>query len=353
MNRNRSRGSFFGGRGGSRPTPEEPFFSDFFSEFFDGGVPSANLTATINATGSTDAILTAVLDTAVSLAVTGSTTATINAVIDFVTSISATGSTTANITATVSGSYSMPSSVMFDLDATQSASYDGSSQTWANLQPSPSDGAGQTEYDYHLGSTGSATTDDPTFTGTSGDSAAYFSMDGGDSFYLKSEPAEFSDFNVATGAVSIAVCLRTQTGANQYLIDTNQGSTNKEGMYLLLQPSGDIILGIGSTTNGKAWVFTGANLLDNTDYYIVLTVDNDTEAKLYINGTLTQTVAGGFTGATGGHRQAMCFGESPSSNLPLTNGTRVYSFMMADAVFTQTEVDDIQTEYEARHGRSY
>ena len=60
------------------------------------------------------------------------------------------------------------------LDAGQSASYGGSGQTWSDLTASG--------FDFHLGKTGTASSDDPTFNGTAGDESAdeYFSHDGGD-----------------------------------------------------------------------------------------------------------------------------------------------------------------------------
>lgn len=73
-------------------------------------------------------------------------------------------------------------STCFHLDATDADSYPGSGQTWANLIASPADGSGQTDFDVWRGGSSSASTDDPTFNGTAGDSAAYWSFDGGDFF---------------------------------------------------------------------------------------------------------------------------------------------------------------------------
>lgn len=72
------------------------------------------------------------------------------------------------------------SSTLIDLDASISDSYGGSGQTWSNLVT-----ATGTDYDFYLGANGSASTDDPTFNGTAGNSAAYWSFDGGDFFRIK------------------------------------------------------------------------------------------------------------------------------------------------------------------------
>jgi hypothetical protein len=68
-----------------------------------------------------------------------------------------------------------------DLDATIAASYGGSGQTWSNLINTPTVGV-KADYDFYLGKTVSASTDDPTFTGSAGSSSAYFLHDGGDYF---------------------------------------------------------------------------------------------------------------------------------------------------------------------------
>ena len=61
-----------------------------------------------------------------------------------------------------------------DLDATVAESYNGLGQTWSNLVVSPADGTSQTDYDFYLGGTSGSDATDPIFTGTPGDSGAYF-----------------------------------------------------------------------------------------------------------------------------------------------------------------------------------
>lgn len=68
---------------------------------------------------------------------------------------------------------SLQSSV-FELDA----QYYVSGQTFANSVAAPADSSAQSAYDFFLGSTSGAASDDPAF--TSAGSASYFSFDGGD-----------------------------------------------------------------------------------------------------------------------------------------------------------------------------
>ena len=70
-------------------------------------------------------------------------------------------------------------STCFVLSASDAASYDGSSQTWSNIVETPADGSAQTDFDFYLGDTGSASSDDPAYIGTA---PKNFSFDGGDWF---------------------------------------------------------------------------------------------------------------------------------------------------------------------------
>lgn len=56
-------------------------------------------------------------------------------------------------------------SCVFDLDATQIASYGGSGQSWQNLVTAPADGSTRGTYDFYVGTNGSSATNDPVFTG--------------------------------------------------------------------------------------------------------------------------------------------------------------------------------------------
>ena len=88
------------------------------------------------------------------------------------------------------------SSALFDLDATISDSYSGSGQTWANLISSTG-----TTYDFHLGANDGISSDDPDFTGSADDEAAYFAMDGTNFFTVKSNSGSiFKDMHKTTGA---------------------------------------------------------------------------------------------------------------------------------------------------------
>lgn len=91
---------------------------------------------------------------------------------------------------------SVISSACWDLDSTILASYNGSDTHWRNLVASPADGNTQSSYDMMLGAIPTPHTTDPTFNGTAGDEAAYWSNDGGDQFKSLSQ----TDFAVMNNA---------------------------------------------------------------------------------------------------------------------------------------------------------
>jgi len=68
------------------------------------------------------------------------------------------------------------SNMELELDATESTSYSGSGQTWANVITSPDSGAAKTDNDFFLGLTSGSESTDPTF------NVDRFDFDGGDLF---------------------------------------------------------------------------------------------------------------------------------------------------------------------------
>lgn len=96
---------------------------------------------------------------------------------------------------------SVLASCCVDLDATLSASYGGSGQTWSNMITAPADGSAQTDFDMNLGSSSSSGGDDPTFTGTANSNTAYFALNGSQFFSLKngSNPALYAHMHIKSG----------------------------------------------------------------------------------------------------------------------------------------------------------
>lgn len=251
-------------------------------------------------------------------------------------------------------------SANFDADATVAESFT-SGQTWANLVASPFDSEAQTAYDLQLGATSGSSTDDPTFTGSAGDSAAYFACDGGDLVTLVNTNANAPFFNkLHMGATGqkwwYAWVFKSSTSAaSQYILNAADGSSGNHGMSILLTSGGALT---AFQSNGSANVsMSGANgnLSFNTDNLVIATYDRDAGLwKIYVNGTLVVdlssiTFNADATDATYAYR----LGGLSGGAIKWGAGTRLYAFSGGDSFLSQTDVNAIKAEYDLRHGRSY
>lgn len=246
---------------------------------------------------------------------------------------------------------------VFDLDATQSASYGGSGQTWANLVPNPHDGSTQTAWDVTLGTSSSAASDDPTFTGTAGTSGAYFAYDGGDMLSILSMPQYMREMHRTTAQFTMGFCLNV-AASNQGLIGTGNGVSAGTGLAWLYQPTVPRVL-------LQVW---GANDFSNNiisvtgtatgDLCLIIAVDavNGT-AKVFKNGTkFTGTYAGRGTSSSNRADAYLTsrYGSSGTTpSFPLTSGSRCRSIFLIDKYVTDIEAGNLLVEMNLRHGSIY
>lgn len=242
---------------------------------------------------------------------------------------------------------------VFDVDATQSASYGGSGQTWANLVPSPHDGSAQADYDMQLGQTSSASSDDPTFTGTAGTSGAYFSFDGGDVISLPAAPTYLRERHQTSKIFTLGYCVDIASAANQGMIGTG-GDTGISWLFqggfprLLLQNVDG-----GSFTN---------NIIDTPGFAsgvlcIIVAVDGAAgTCKAYMNGTkftAPYSGAGAIISSSTDAVLAARYNSLEGIQFPLTNGSKCRSIFLIDKYITDTEASDLLAEMNSRHGSIY
>lgn len=250
------------------------------------------------------------------------------------------------------------SSAVFDLDATKSASYGGSGQTWSNLVTEPADGSDQTAYDFYLGGTGSATTDDPTFTGGAGSSGAYFYFDGGDYFQIAGGMPEFlKSLHKTTGgqASTVAVAGRLTTGGTFYLFNTgtSSGAHGLRRSWVTTNSTfgGQQFAGSGSTAQEISERYFQTGL----DYLVISSYDPATSTFYWwINGVRQGDDT--ITPNTSTTDSTNCRIGSTTATTPgglILDGNRIYAVSGFNAVISDAEEALIRGEYESRHGRSY
>lgn len=252
---------------------------------------------------------------------------------------------------------SMPASTVFQVHATMSDCYPGSGQTLATLDK---DGAALTAYDFYLGATSSASTDDPTFNGTAGDSAAYFSFDGGDKFKMQVNPPTtfLQELGKNTQDFWIAFAGRTETtvDASWWMFGCN-GLNPYPGMRFQHSNSSTGSFGVATSdgTAARQTTFpTTETVSPDTDFLVIISCDvseTTNNIKCWINEKTSPTsIKHTFSGATNTDYPYYLCG---TDGFNIRNGMRFYGFAIGNAFIGDTEVGQIVDYFNAAHGRTY
>jgi hypothetical protein len=251
-----------------------------------------------------------------------------------------------------------------ELDATLSASYGGSGQTWASVTASPADGASQTDYDFFLGETGTATSDDPTFTGSAGDSGAYFLMDGGDHFLQKTNTTLINRLQADNGQDWWMVFAfhwpSTATSTNPILYATG-GLPAETGIEIFIGSSGNgpairtrLNHNRGSTRTVNN--FNGAGyFVPGNDYLIGFTFDSGADTITHFRNLATPETSGDINSDTGTANSTYnaSLGRRGGGGNNLSNNFRVYHASFGNGLLTSGQFSNIKNVLESRHGRTY
>lgn len=237
-------------------------------------------------------------------------------------------------------------STVFDLDATQSASYGGSGTTWANLATAPADGEVQSAYNVTNGGWA--------FTGTAGDPAAYWVVDTiNRGFTLASNTAFANALHKTTGGTSWWMAFAVQTpsaGQLRFL-----GTAPNSGTGLLIQTNTSDAFNsfhvVGSSFNS----FPITTAIPDTGYSIVIFTFNPAtgDMGLWVNSatgvfdtdTLTATTADATGTLTIGAYSATAGGSGA--------GARIVTAAMGNEYLDNTKAAAIISALETRHGRDY
>jgi len=248
------------------------------------------------------------------------------------------------------------SSCIFDCDATIAASYGGSGQTWANLIAAPSTGESQTDYDFHLGDDASAEATDPTFTGSAGDPAAYFALDGGDRMTCKTLTTYISDLyrTDISNPGTLVMCFQLGTTGFQYLMGHGVFSGG-QGYSFRISGASLGTFGRGDSSTFTETVIASAGWATSTDYCMIISVDqNAGTGKVALNAT---TVSDWTVGQTTSTSASDTFPLKAASGLnnqtPMANGGRLYHFSAFNEVFDDSKAAAVVAHLNTRHSRTY
>jgi hypothetical protein len=226
------------------------------------------------------------------------------------------------------------------LDAGDSASYDGSSQTWTDLS-----GGG---YNFLRGTTNASQASDPTFNGVAGrqSSGEYFSYDGGDVFTLgQANPAWLQTFHKANAKLTIAewIYLNNITSTAQAAADVGDSARsdgfNYVGMFAGISSSVLRAFRFAATNASSSFVYikdTVETLNNNAWNFAAVSVDMTSGAVVFqINGT-TESYAGQTysSPSASSAETTLQIGAAGASQFPEATGCRVNELFMCDAGLT-------------------
>ncbi len=256
------------------------------------------------------------------------------------------------------GSYldGVVTSAVCELDATVSDSYSGSGQTWANLVASPADGSAQADYDFTLGANDTASTDDPTFTGTAGDSGAYWSVDSGDNFTLAGDNTAFIN-SLHKGSQAFWICVIWRnvdlTWRNGPLVGTAIDNFNPDdGLHLGTTSSERYVInqgGGGVETSNTSPAYGGSDFGD--DQLVIVSYDGNGMLRWWRQSATSQSSAFVMAAST----------QDAEAKLRLhvdewgrtSDMSRLYHVSMGNEYLDDTKAAAIIAHLEARHGRDY
>lgn len=257
------------------------------------------------------------------------------------------------------------SSCVFDIDATIEDCYAGSGVPLSNLEPTPADSSAQSAYDWDRGD-GTTSTTYPTFTGTAGDSGAYFSLDGGDYFSLKNAITTFLDQlhfdGTGKGTIIMVFQIPDNTVLYSLFSTVNSGANSDEGIFTFLHYNVAEQASINQFGDGLS-VGQGARIShtkpsNGTDVFAAIGWDDSTNtAKCWVNTTTASTdsdIAWVASSTTSNNSQGAtigCHGNGSTNILP--SGTRWYASSLFNTLLNDSEITSIVAEYEGRHERSY
>jgi len=228
---------------------------------------------------------------------------------------------------------------ILDFDARVLGSYNGAGQEWTDLV------SGKT---FFLGEDDSVSTDDPTFTGTAGDSGAYFALDGGDLFNADASTAALEAFRKAH---------RTDASyPYTFVWKGRYGSLSSGFVWLLSTFSPNITSGWGiqiNNTNGNVILWQGGDsatelsgvghaVASNTEFTLAIQFDMSTNTvNVAFNGSVFSSVSWASETATTDASDDVVLGALSNFGSYLPNGSRIEHFSAYNKLLSDAELSNV------------
>lgn len=243
-------------------------------------------------------------------------------------------------------------SAVLQVEATNTTSYGGTGQAWANIIAAPADGSAQSAYDFRLGNSSGSESSDPTFTGTAGNSAAYFALDGGDFFELSGANTTFLNaFHKTTGGTDFTVVLAYNAGSTTGggLFSTQSSSTNL-GFYIT--SSTTLSASFRGNTNNVITSFGGVSA--TTDYLLIFSFEASTGTiRKWHNNRTVSTFSTTLDTATADASVNLHLGSRSDGSSFMPAGSKFRGCVVGNAFIDSTKAGQIFDYYNTLHGVTY
>jgi hypothetical protein len=248
--------------------------------------------------------------------------------------------------------------VVFEIDATLEDCYSGSGTTLLNLEPTPADGAAQSDYDFIA--TGL------TFTGTAGDDAAYFDSAG--SGYLTVDAADVAsmpdfmkhihlhpgDANAQDFWFVVFGQFVTTASGEQTFFSTQGASSSALGLRAYINTANlPRIQQRGDSTGALYSLTTPTIPLGIPTFFAVSHNKTSGQSRVYAGSLTAQTAIQAFVTASGDPTELFRIFARAAATSRMLSGSRFYAAMMGQGVLDDTKLAAIIAHIEARHARDY
>lgn len=237
------------------------------------------------------------------------------------------------------------------LDAGDSQSYDGSSQTWTDLS-----GGG---YNFYRGTTSGAEGSDPTFNGSAGHQSKneYFSFDGGDWFTLnQSNPSWVSAIHKNNAVFTIIEWIYANNidSPTKPYGSMGTASASASGFYFGNTATGtglDIELNVQNTTSTALLTKSAIQATNNAWNMLGISMTESTGALTFvINGSFDAQTSKTYSSPGTDAGLTMRLNNDPSADAAETSGNRSAIVAILDIALTQAQMTSIFTATRGRFG---
>jgi len=253
----------------------------------------------------------------------------------------------------------LPASTVFNLEASNTDSYDGSTdlQLFKNAEVSPADGSSQSDNNATFGATTGSSPDDPTFNGTPGVAGAYMSTDGANHFQFLTRTDFVKGIHRSdTGDFQIVIPFRVANLSSlQRLMANANISSSHYGFALQVETDGSIAYERRKADNSLTsdTILSSSSISADTDYLLIFEVDKSTgNYSTYLNSK-TATNSGtlsAFTSTTDSNNDLYLMRHPSSTTASMNSGGRLYACMLAN---TTGNISDIVDYYNASTGITF